>query len=196
MGSQHLRVPYGLLRQLCYSGGVRLSPRVSKVRPPEPEIEAEAIPYTYSATSNTVTRVPMIDPKLVVMGMGGHVDVMGNLTNDIYKFFKGSHVVESTFFQCRGCLMMEYKQERKTVHFQLCRTLMRAIEERIKRDKVCVICNTGTSKERWAIPLCSDPCIIKWRFTIPDAWVAARRIVLATQPELLKIKCENTQINS
>lgn len=212
MGAQHLRVPYGLIRALCYPGGVRLDPRVSKVRPPEPDVEAVQIPWTSSwspssgvaaTVSPSIVRpeqvtslVPVRNPTSVHIIDGKRLDVMGNLSNELYKFFMGSHIKTSSFFTCRGCMMSEYTAVRRTVHFAMCRTLMQAIEERVRRDKVCVICNQGTHKECWRIPLCSEPCIAKWRFSIPEPWLVARRFVLAAQPQLMRIKCESTPINS
>jgi hypothetical protein len=199
VGAQHLRVPYGLIRQLCYAGGRRLAPQVSRVRPEEPEIDAEHIPYTYSAGSApTTTSVQVINPtSLAIVGPRSHgQDLLGNLSNEAYKFFKGSMIRESNYFQCRGCLNIEYVKERKALHMRECRALMQAIEERIKRDKVCVICNTSTTRETWRIPLCSEACIVKWRFSIPLPWITASRFVLAAEPHLLRMKCENTPTNS
>lgn len=211
MGPQHLRVPYGLIRALCYPGGQRLAPRVSKIRPSEGEVEAANKAYSYSPNANAVATVgptgfvparPQIVRAIPVVELPAsdeRVDPMGNLSNEAYKFFKGSVIKSSGYFQCRGCGMEEWNKERRTSHYHFCRPLMQAIEERVRRDKVCVICNSGTSRERWRIPLCSDTCIIKWRFTQPECWLVAKRFVLAADPTLMKIKqglCVSTPSNS
>lgn len=211
MGSQyqHVRVPYGLIRALCYPGGTRLAPRVSGVRPPEPEVMALDIPwvnpgnwtqssrgYTPAGTVISPTTMTMVPTRPVIVP-DGLMDSMGNLSNEAYKFFKGSTIRASHFFQCRGCGKDEYVKERKLVHMKACRPLMQAIEDRVRRDKVCVICNQSTSKERWRIPMCSEICVTKWRFSNPDPWLVARRFVLAADPSLLRIAaCESTQPNS
>lgn len=205
MGTQHLRVPYGLIRQLCYAGGQRLAPRVNKVPPPEPDVDAEHIPYTYSANtapvlSSEVQRMmgTVLQPtSLSIVTVEGR-DLLGNLSlgnlsNEAYRFFKGSMIKSSSYFMCRGCLSDESLKERRHVHMRECRPLMQAIEERIKRDKVCVVCNAGTSRETWKIPLCSEACVIKWRFSIPNMWEVARRFVLFDEPGLLRKKCESIQ---
>lgn len=197
MGAQHLRIPYGLLRQLCYAGGTRLAPLVSKVRPPELELDAEHIPWTSSATTApSIGRGGPIVVNPTAMTVIDGQDHLGNLSNEAYKFFRGSMIPGSTMFQCRGCGMEEHLKERRLLHMRACRPLMQAIEERIKRDKVCVICNTGTSRERWQIPLCSEACVTKWRFVIPEPYLVAKRFVLASDPGLLKVRCESTQTNS
>lgn len=203
MGAQHLRVPYGLIRQLCYPGGTRLAPRITKIRPPEPDVDAEHIGYSYHPPTSTGEAAPTIirpvlsagfNPVLPAnMGLGLHLETsqgelssMGNLSNEAYKFFKGSVIVNSNYFQCRGCLIEEAVKERKLVHMRDCRVLMQRIEERIKRDRVCVICNLSTSRDRWKIPLCSEACVTKWRFLIPSPWMIARRFVLAAEPSLMR----------
>lgn len=194
MGAQHLRIPYGLIRQLCYAGGQRLAPRVNKIPPPEPDVDAEHIPYTYSATSAPTTGHVVNATSLAIVGPRNEGRaLMGNLSNESYKFFKGSMIPESNYFQCRGCLMEGYSASGKGIHMRVCRPLIQAIEERIRRDKVCVICNTGTTRETWRIPLCSEACIIKWRFTTPLPWITAKGFVLEAEPHLLRMKCESIQ---
>lgn len=195
MGAQHLRIPYGLLRQLCYAGGTRLAPLTNKKRPPEPELDAEHIPYSYSPNSapNLARGFTVVNPTSVVEIPA---DVMGNLSNEAYKFFRGSPFKDSLYFQCRGCGMEECAKERRLLHMRACRGLMQAIEERIRRDKICIICNTDTSRERWQIPLCSEACVNKWRFLIPAPYEVAKRFVLAADPHLMKVRCASTQTNS
>lgn len=206
MGAQHLRVPYGLIKALCYPAGVRLDPRVSRVRPPEPDVEAIQIPWTSSTYQPATVSPGIVRPEQVTSIVrsptsvhvidGKKFDLMGNMSNELYKFFMGSHIKDSQFFTCRGCLATEHFTIRRTVHFAMCRGLMQSIEERVRRDKVCVICNSGTSKECWRIPLCSEPCIAKWRFSIPEPWLVARRFVLAAQPQLMRMRCESTPTSS
>lgn len=198
MGAQHLRIPYGLLRQLCYAGGQRLAPRVNKVPPPEPDVDAEHIPYTFSVNSTSTIGEQVISPtSLSIVGSRQESYVVqGNLKNEAYKFFKGSMIPESNYFQCRGCLIEAYTIAHRPMHMRECRPLMQAIEERIRRDKVCAICNTGTSRETWRIPLCSEACVIKWRFSVPLVWLTARLFVLNDAPHLLRLKCESIQTTS
>lgn len=190
MGTQHLRVPLGLIRALCYPGGTRLPQRVSKARPSEIEGDAVTIPVVYASA---VSYVPVVMPESF---RNPGLDVMGNLSNEAYKFFKGSAIKVSHYFQCRGCFVEAYVKEQKLQHMRECRPLMQAIEERVRRDKVCVICNLSTDKSRWQIPLCSETCISKWRFQMPVPWITARRFVLAADPSLLRFKCVSTPINS
>lgn len=184
MGSQHLRVPYGLIRALCYPAGIRL-PQV-KFKMPEEETEVMAVSnFTQSYTPHRA----YTEASLIVMPETAHIAPrMGNLGNESYRFFKGSIIKSSDYYQCRGCLQESTVRAAKGLHMRDCRGLIQAMIDRIKRDKVCVICNLSSQREHWGIPLCSDTCIVKWRFFIPDAWLIARRFVLAAEPSLLRIK--------
>lgn len=206
MGAQHLRVPYGLIRQLCYSGGVRLEPRVNKKnRPAEPELHlnAETVwqgSFTPAAVTRTaVTKLiqPGQRPTNVIHLTAEELELaldkvneraVGNLANESYRFFRGSRVISDPYFQCRGCLAEEYSQLKKVWHLRNCRPLMQGIEERVRRDRVCMMCNQGTKKDKWTIPLCSDSCIARWRFQMPEPWLVARRFVLAADPKLLIVR--------
>lgn len=200
MGAQHLRVPYGLIRQLCYGGGTRLEPRVRKVRPPEPEELVEST-WTPSTSGYVAPGIPSTPFELArkaelarnraveILGPELVTEIMGNLKNESYRFFKGSSVKDSPYFQCRGCLAEEYMAVRKLYHMRECRPLIQEIESRARRDKCCLICNTHTKKDKWNVPLCSEACITKWRFAMPEPWLASRRLVLAIDPKLLRTPC-------
>jgi hypothetical protein len=164
---QHLRVPKGLLRALCYPGGQRLSQRISRVKPPEPELDAAS-----NWVSSSVVPISTSSPVTV----RARTD-FGNLSNESYRFFVGSKSTHTEFFQCRGCLLMEYSKERKLFHMRNCRSYIAQVIGIIRRDKVCVICNTSTDKECWTVPLCSDVCIEKYRFCIPQPWHMARLLL-------------------
>lgn len=192
MGAQHLRVPYGLIRGLCYPGGVRLSPRVSRERPPEPT--GDAVHY-YKPTISTSTTPRVVNPTFVpntvvhTIEQANHLQglsIMGNLSNEAYRFFKGSSIMSSDYFQCRGCGAEEYVRARKLVHMKECRQLIEVITKLLRRDKICVVCNTQTQKERWTVPLCCEGCVNKWRFTMPGPWLDAKRLVLSQDPSLLR----------
>ena len=193
MGTQHLRIPYGFIKALCYGGGNRLAPRINRTPPPEGTTEAVPITQTWTGSgtgSYSPSGSTVISPTNVTQIAGGR-DIclgLGNLSNEMYRYFMGISTEESTFFTCRGCLIPESGREKAPRHFDNCRQLIQFIAERVRRDKVCVICNTGTQRECWKIPLCSDLCITKWRFSIPPAWTVARRFVLAAEPKLLKLR--------
>lgn len=187
MGSQHLRIPYGYLRQLCYPGGQRLDARVNRIPPAEGDMEVVPIPISYSPSSRSVvtdTTLEIVRPMYV--GTPGFKQ-MGNLGNEMYRYFMGSDE-QSLFYTCRGCLIPEGSKAASTRHFDNCRRLCNAIEMRVSREQTCVICNTSTQRKCWNLYLCSDLCIIKWRFSIPNSWLIARRFVLASEPSLLKLR--------
>jgi hypothetical protein len=193
--TQHLRIPYGILRQLCYGGGIRLTPRVNKTPPPEGEIEAVSSTGNWDGTRGSytpATGVHIVSSKsateIVSSAQPDWLNNYGNLGNEMYRYFVGSPDDKSLFFTCRGCLNQESGKADASRHFNHCRQLISAIEERIRRDKVCVICNKGTSASCWGIPLCSPFCVCKWRFSIPVQWMIARRFVLAADPKLLVFK--------
>ncbi len=191
MGSQHLSIPRGILRQLCYPGGVRLPRIIDRTKPPEPTDDALYIYEAYKPVY--VPQRPAQPARIIGPSKVETLPVIdyGNLSNEAYKFFIGSRVKSSTYFRCRGCGGIEDHIDRRMYHMRDCRDLMKAIEERVKRDKICVVCNTGTSHTKWLIPLCSEACITKWRFSSPDAWEAAKRLVIAQSPHLLRITCES-----
>lgn len=188
MVSQHLRIPYGIIRQLCYPGGVRLEPRMNKARPSEPSVDASYHYITHKGYNpGSHSGIVVVNPTQVTPEHPKAVmSLAGNLSNEAYRFFKGSPIESSDYFRCRGCEQEEQHKARKITHMKDCRLLMQTIVEFLKRDKLCVICNTQTKRERWTVPLCSEACINKWRFTIPPAWLAAKQLVLAHDSSLLR----------
>lgn len=173
---------------------MRLAPRFSKVRPPEPELAinvestwtSQPTPVTHTIASTRVVN-PLVGPE--ILGPELVEALMGNLKNESYRFFKGSNTKDSPYFQCRGCLSEEYMPVRKLYHMRECRPLIQEIESRVRRDKCCLICNTHTKKDKWNVPLCSESCIAKWRFALPEPWLVARRFVLAAEPKLMRKPC-------
>jgi hypothetical protein len=170
---QHTRIPRGLLKAICYPGGTRL-PQLNTL--PLETTEAMAVSVFVSPTRSLeivpVTSVPML----------------GNLTNEAYRFFRGDRSRSSTFFQCRGCLEEEMELSAKVPHVKNCRPMMQAIVSLLERDSLCVVCNHYTYKKCWTVPLCSEACNNRFRFDIPPAWLHARNIVVmrgATEREIL-----------
>jgi hypothetical protein len=155
-------VPFGLIRELCYSQGRRLE-RLPDMYP-EPSVMAV---YRPRATSSALALVPSHRVQ----------DNEGNLSNEKYRLFmgrlKGIHGAV-----CRGCetsvlAMAEFRQ-----HETNCKLTILSAIRLLQRDNRCALCHTRTDLSMWGVPLCSPVCQRGWRLTIPPAFREARRLAL------------------
>lgn len=153
------RVPFGLIRQLCYPGGRRL-PEFKLIRP-----ETNVI-----ATRKLYTSKPVLLPAPKPSD--------GSLTNDQYRLFMGKSA-GSTGAVCRGCEKELRGADEIKLHTRICKVDVLSAIKLLHRDKKCTVCHTRTLFSKWGVPLCSENCEMVWKVTMPTAFREARRLARA-----------------
>ncbi len=83
--------------------------------------------------------------------------------------------------ECRGCMSVFSDTIARKLHLgQMgCAKRLTAAYKLLLKDKMCVICNMRSYKEKWGVPLCSSICEQAWREveSQPDPLKAALLLV-------------------
>ena len=170
--TQHLKIPAGLLASICYSGGRRLS-RITEYFTEEPHTLVN-VGRSFGTGPMGLVTSPLVVPPTQ----------LGNLGNEAYRFFKGFWNSQAGVCVCRGCFFSTTLQER-SLHMMSCRAIIQAVFQLLRKDGLCVVCDTKTSKECWSVPLCSEACKDTWRFSIPESYKHAHALLMQREPTLL-----------
>lgn len=90
----------------------------------------------------------------------------GNLANEQYEFYAGSSYPASDFASCRWCgdsLYSNFMREEHFAHTE-CSQMIKKAAVLLRRDGLCVQCDTKTNKATWGVPLCGATCVARFKF--------------------------------
>lgn len=84
--------------------------------------------------------------------------------------------------ECRGCgTVGSTEQKIRQMHFNQggCAKRLCAAYKLLLRDKLCLVCNTKTTQQKWGVPLCGSACQQAWceTETQPKALIDALLLV-------------------
>jgi hypothetical protein len=142
-------VPFWVLRAATASHGCRL--------PQKPE---HVTGYTSVGTA-MAARTPMHQWK-----------EGNNLPQGEYRFWEGSHWLESDYARCRACgsIVREGVEARKRhMEKEGCTTLLVRAYAQMLKDRACAVCDKHTKQSMWGVPLCSKDCVERWKGNNPHS---------------------------
>lgn len=166
-----VRVPNALIRRVCYPTSYRLPKMPPRLEFPKKPEEKPVVPHIPVRSTFAMRGSP---PHLVDISGKSPAVVMdygrGNLPNDEYRFFIGYPAKQSTVSVCRWCTgRFETEAARKAHKESDCKRNLISLYQRLRLDKLCVVCDVKTHREYWGLPLCSDACEQEYRFAVPDS---------------------------
>ena len=150
-------VPRYLIRQKCLWGGWRMGKK--------PVIEHPA--YKFGKVTTVIDGAPQLK------GFEGWE----------YRFWAAVEMEDKrgVIAECRGCLAVFSDTMARKLHLgpMGCAKRLTAAYKLLLKDKMCVICNMRSYKEKWGVPLCSPTCEQAWREveSQPDPLKAALQLV-------------------
>lgn len=99
---------------------------------------------------------------------------MGNLNENLYKYFAGSEFTSSLRSICRACGQIMHSATERIAHMDNSRTLYKndmtcahalvVAHKLLLKEGECLVCQNRTTRQKWGVPLCSETCIKVWKF--------------------------------
>lgn len=149
-----IRLPRWLLERKMLRGGLRLDPFPKReVTRPIP-IYSNAYVSSYSPPSTLSVSTETI------------YDIAGQIfAGWEYRFWAAALETDKVYVtECRCCNAVYMNRVNRLAHLKEsgCSKKLVAAFKLLQADKMCVICNTSTTREKWGVPLCSEGCIKTW----------------------------------
>jgi hypothetical protein len=141
-------VPRYLIRKICEKNGVRLFKRPLFVAPHENIVRSKGTGIVkYSENIETTIercKVVLNDPRLL-------------FSNWEYRFWcVECNDAGPLLVTCRTCNASYFHKEGRKTHLNEngCATKLLKAFSLLKRDKLCIVCDTKTTNEEWGVPMC------------------------------------------
>lgn len=176
-----MAMPLWILRSITQPYGSRL-PKVQLLAKPKTN-GSRYLPMIYQGDDdwNGGNTIWTANDREIVNGKV----VDGNLENQEYEFFMGSAWADAQRAVCRFCGETMWVKALRKEHFAKtdCSQNIKKIAALLRRDKKCVICDTGSNRTIYGLPICKVECLAKFKFAqrTTTAYESAKTMLLRSR---------------
>jgi hypothetical protein len=147
-----LELPRYIIKQLCMPGGLRTSKKPVMIIPAK-------VNRRGFDRSNDEGSFPLLNRLFIPF----HEE--GRFSSWEYRFWAMQTVNNEIHAECRCCgakggvRTLERQQHHKQAG---CTTKLCKIYQKLLKDRICIICDCITSRQKWGVHICSNACEQAW----------------------------------